>query len=316
MPGTTPPTIAVFTKNRINPAYAAARLGAARVAARYGARTVDYIPERPDNVEEQIALLEQAIRDRPDAIVLVPVHETAVDAAVRGVREAGIPVVNCVNRLGSPEDYACFVGSDDRALADEIAERLFAALGGRGDVVIIEGTPGAATARDRQRGFLDAAARYPDIRIVASRTGNYLQADAREAMTALLAAHATVDGVLAANDSMALGAIEALRAAGRTSVVVGANAIPEAITAIKDGSMLASADFDAYKMACVAAEATVRLLRGLPVPKEIMLPVEIVDATNYGPWELPIAERTRPPWDAVVTDDAYRVPIEDAVEPR
>ncbi|MEI7924953.1 MAG: sugar ABC transporter substrate-binding protein [Chloroflexota bacterium] len=294
------PTIAVFTKNRLNPAYAAARLGASRTAARFGARTVDYVPEHPDNVEEQIALLDQAIRDRPDVLVLVPVHETAVDEAVRRVRDAGIPVVNCLNRLGDPDDYVCFVGSDDTQLAAEVAERLFAALGGHGNVVIIEGTPGAATARDRQRGFIEAASRHPGIRMLESRTGNYLHDDGHDAMRALLSEHASIDGVLAANDSMALGAIEALQEAGRAALVVGANAIPDAIDALKAGTLLASADFDAHKIACIAAEAAARVLRGESVPKQIMLPVEIVDATNYERWDRPIEERDRPTWEAVV----------------
>lgn len=294
------PTIAVFTKNRINPAYRAARIGAARTAAASGARTVDYVPQRPDNVEEQIALLDQAIRDRPDAIVLVPAHETAVDEAVRRVNAAGIPVINCVNRLRSPDDYVCFVGSDDRLLAREVAERLFVALDGRGDIVIIEGTPGAATARDRLIGFTEAAQRHPGIRVVASRTGNYLHDDARETMRAILREHARIDGVLAANDSMALGVIAALEEAGRTSLVVGANAILDAVAALKSGKLLATADFDAHKIACVAAEAAVRVLRGLPVPKEIILPVEIVDASNWRAWDRPMEERARPVWDAIV----------------
>ena len=78
-------------------------------------------------------------------------------------------------------------------------------------------------------------------------------------------------------------------------------AIPEAIAALKSGKLLATADFDAYKIACIAAEAAVRFLRGLPVPHEILLPVQIVDRSNYGPWDKPIEERDRPDWAAVVS---------------
>jgi ribose transport system substrate-binding protein len=294
------PTIAVFTKNRENPAYRAARLGAARTAESFGARTVDYVPEVPDDIEQQIALIDQAIRDRPDAVILVPVHATAIDDAVRRINEAGIPVINCLNLLTHPEDCVCFVGSDDHRLAMEVAERLFTALDGQGDVVIIEGAPGAMTSRDRVRGFLDAARAHPGIRVVASRAGHYLHEPARLAMEAILREHPRVDGVLAANDSMALGVIDALDEAGRTSLVVGANAIPEAIEALKAGRLLATADFDAHKIACIAGEAAVRVLRGETVPKQILLPVEIVDATNYAAWDRPMEDRPRPTWDAVV----------------
>lgn len=294
------PTIAVFTKNRVNPAYHAARLGAARTAEAFGATTVDYVPEVPDDIDEQIALLDQAIRDRPDAVVLVPVHATAVDEAVRRVNAAGIPVINCLNQLSNPLDYVCFVGSDDYRLAAEVAQRLFEELGGSGDIVILEGAAGSITSRDRVRGFIETARAHPDIHIVESRSGAYLQEPARLAMQAILREHPTVDGILAANDSMALGAIEALDEAQRESLVVGANAIPDAITALKNGKLLATADFDAHKIVGIATEATIRVLRGESVPKEIMLPVQIVDRTNCGLWDRPLDDRERPVWDDLV----------------
>ena len=88
------PRIAVFTKNRTNPAYEAARIGADRAAMRLGASTLHYVPEQPDNVPEQITLIERAIKDRPDAVVFVPVHETAVNDAILGFDAARIPLFN------------------------------------------------------------------------------------------------------------------------------------------------------------------------------------------------------------------------------
>src|SRR2546423_14276913 len=123
------PRIAVFTKTRTNPAYEAARLGADRVAARLGAGTVHYVPEQPDDVGEQIALIGRAIAQRPDAAVLVPVHETAVNDAILGFDAARIPLFNFVTRTTAGQRL-CFVGSDDRALAKDIARYLFSALSG------------------------------------------------------------------------------------------------------------------------------------------------------------------------------------------
>ena len=165
-------TIAVFTKNRTNPAYEAARLGADRTAARLGARATHFVPERPDDVEQQIALVGQAIAQRPDAVVFVPVHITDLEGAVRKLDAAGIPVVNYLNRMTGSR-FVSFVGSDDYQLAVAVAGVLLRHLGGKGDVVILEGTPGAATSRDRVRGFRDAAQQWPGIRIVAMRSGAY-----------------------------------------------------------------------------------------------------------------------------------------------
>lgn len=292
-------TLAVFTKNRTNEAYAAARLGAERTAARLGARVVHYVPQRPDDIAEQVELVERAIADRPDAVLFVPVHVTAMNGSVRKLNAAGIPVVNFLNRLDEGR-FTAFVGSDDRRIGYDIAVRLFRHLGGTGDIVVLEGVPGAVTSRDRRRGFDDALAQWPGIRVAASRAAMYQQAAAREAMKELLPGLPRLDGVLSANDVMSLGAIEALEAAGRDAAVVGVNALPEAIKAIKRGKLLATVDFDALKIACVAAEAAVRHLRGQPVPRDIDLPVQIVDAANYQPWDRPLEERECPRWEDVV----------------
>lgn len=292
-------TIAVFTKNRTNPAYAAARLGADRAAARLGARTEHYVPDIPDDVAEQTALVERAIAARPDAAVFVPVHVLAMDESVRKLNAARIPIVNFLNRLSRGE-FVTFVGSDDYRIGREIAAYLFQHLGGKGDVVILEGVEGALTSSDRLRGFRDVARAWPDVRIVASRNGGYQHDIARRVTTELLAGFPRLDGILSANDVMSLGAIEALESAGRRVPVTGVNAVPEAIAAIKSGKLLATADFDALKIACIATEAAIRHLRGERVPRVIELPVQIVDASNYQPWDRPLEERECPRWEDVV----------------
>ena len=293
-------TIAIFTKNRLNPAYIAARLGADRTAARLGARTIHYIPDKPDDIDEQIALIDQAVNERPDAIALVPVHPTAINASIRKINAAGIPLVGYVNRLTAGE-CVTYVGSEDYPLAVSIATHLFDKLDGHGDVVIVEGPADSVTSIERVRGFRDAAAKYPGVRIVGSCTGDYQREPARIAMAKLLVSTPRIDGVLAANDIMGIGAIDALEAAGQEVPLVGVNAIPQAITAIKNGRMLATVDFDAMKMGCVATEAAIRHLRGERVPKEILLPVEIVDRSNCERWDRPYEERECPKWADVVS---------------
>lgn len=293
------PLIAVFTKNFTNPAYAGARLGADRTAQRLGARTRHFVPDTPDDSDEQIALIDQALAARPDAFVFTPVHERAVDAAIARIDAAGIPLVNFINRMQRGNRIA-FVGSDDRALAIAVAERLFAHLNGRGAVAIMQGTPGSVTSRTRLEGFLEAARRQPGIAVVAQCAGDYQYETARAAMRDLLARHRDLDGVLCANDVMALGAIEAMSAFGRLVPVTGVNALPEAIDAIKRGLLLATADFDAARMGCIATEAALRHLRGERVPADIVLPVQVVDAANCAMWDRPLEERECPRWADVV----------------
>jgi ribose transport system substrate-binding protein len=293
------PVIAVFTKNRTNAAYEGARLGADRTVERLGGSTRHYVPQRPDDVEEQIALVDAALAHEPDAFVFVPVHETAVDGAVARINAAGIPLANIINRLGAGERIT-FVGSDDVELAAGVGRRLCEHLGGSGKVAIMEGTTGSVTSKARLAGFRRALAEFSGIDTLAAAPGNYQHDDARWLMEEWLGAFENIDGLLCANDVMALGAIEAMEAAGRMIPVVGVNALPAAIDALKRGTLLATVDFDAMKMACIATEAAIRHLRGERIPAEILLPVQVVDAANCGPWDRPLHERECPRWEDVV----------------
>ena len=293
-------TLAMFTKNRENPAYAAARLGAERVAARLGARVTQYVPVVPDHADEQQALVDQAIITKPDAVLFVATDAEAMIPSIEKLNAAGIPVFSFVNRLLGGQ-WVSHAGSDDVALAKNIANYLFLNIKQQGRVLVLAGTPGSMSGRDRMTGFAAAFATHARITRVADVPGEFLQSAARREMARVLDSGVEFDAILAANDAMALGAIEAIEAAGKPLVpVVGVNAVPDAIAAIKSGKLLATASFDAMKMACLAAEAALRYLNGESVPREIMLPVEIVERANCAAWDMPFESRALPEWDAIV----------------
>jgi len=293
-----PFTLAVFTKNRVNPAYAAARLAADRVAAETGARTLHFVPTTPDDVAQQKALVGEALAAVPDAVVFVPVDDRQMVPDLARFAGAGIPVVTCINRIEGK--VLSFVGSDDVAVGHTAAKALFAALDGRGRVVAIEGTPAAPTSRDRTVGLGKALAETPAIQLVGSSVGYFQQAPARAEMARLLAEHGDIDGVWTSNDVMAFGVLEALAAAGRTAKVVGVNGLPEAIDHIERGAMQASVDFSAFNIAGIAARAALRHLRGEAVPASIMVPAALIDRTNFQRWKVPFALRPTPVWEEIV----------------
>jgi ribose transport system substrate-binding protein len=295
---TLPWTVAVFTKNRDNPAYAAARLAADRVAAEVGARTIHYVPETPDDVGQQKALVGEALAQRPDAVVFVPTDDGAMVEDVRRFEAAGIPVVNCINRMEGR--FVTFVGSDDVAVGYTAARALIEGLGGKGCIVVIEGPPGAPTARDRAVGLRRALAEAPAVRVLGSGVGAFQELPARQAMARLLAEHPRIDGVWTGNDLMAFGALDALAEAGRSAQVVGINGLPGAIERIEQGTMLASVDFSAFNIAAIAAHAALRHLGGEPVPSQIMIPAVLIDRTNFGAWQVPFAARLLMAWEDVV----------------
>jgi ribose transport system substrate-binding protein len=291
-------TIAVFTKNLTNPAYEAFRIAADQVARSAGARIVHYVPKQPDNVDEQKAMVEQVLKDRPDVVVFIPVDDVAMIASVQKLNEAKIPVVLASNPL--PGSFVTYVGADDFEIGYREAHYLFEHLGGKGKIVVIEGIPVAPTNRERVRGYKRAFAEYPGIEVLGSGIGNYQQPDARRVMEKFLAEHKQIDAVLSANDSMALGALEALKDANRTAVVIGINGILPAVKQIETGAILASVDFNMFKIGCTATRAAVRHLRGEPLPEKIMLPAEVIDKTNCKAWLVPVDQRSCPEWSEIV----------------
>jgi ribose transport system substrate-binding protein len=119
-------------------------------------------------------------------------------------------------------------------------------------------------------------------------------------MEKFLAEYPQIDAVLSANDGMALGVLEALKQANRTSVVIGINGILPAVKQIETGAILASVDFNMFKIGCTATRAAVRYLRREPLPEKVMLPAEIIDKTNYRAWLVPVNQQTCPEWGEVV----------------
>jgi ribose transport system substrate-binding protein len=150
------------------------------------------------------------------------------------------------------------------------------------------------TSNDRLRGFREAAARYPDITLVDTVVGDYDRTTARTRVAQWLRDHPgqAPDACLTANDIMALGVIETLAGMTPKPAVVGINAIPSAIPAIKHGDLLATADFNAMRMAYLVTECAGRHLRGESMPARILLPVDLVDAGNCQLWDLPYAQRS------------------------
>jgi ribose transport system substrate-binding protein len=291
-------TIAVFTKNSTNPAYEAFRIAADRIGKAAGVRIVHFVPNKPDNVDEQKAMVGQVLKDKPDVIIFIPVDDVAMVDSVKQLNEAKIPIVLVSNPL--PGQFVTYVGADDFEIGYREARYLFEHLGGKGKIVVIEGTPAAPTNRERVRGYKRAFAEFPGIEVLGSGIGNYQQADARGVMEKLLGKHKQIDAVLSANDSMALGVLEALKAANRTSIVIGINGILPAVKQIEAGAILASVDFNMFKIGCTATRAAVRYLRKEPLPEKVMLPAEVIDRTNYKAWLVPVDQRACPEWGDIV----------------
>jgi ribose transport system substrate-binding protein len=171
-----------------------------------------------------------------------------------------------------------FVGSDNYEGGRIAGEHLARISGGHARVGVLEGIPGHETGDSRLRGFRDAVKSAPGISIVASQPANWERDQGFTVFQNMLQAHADIDHVFAASDLMALGAIEAIAAAGRTGKirVIGFDALDDAKKAIEEGTMEASVAQFPYEMGKVAVESAVKLINGEKLPPDMMVRLELV----------------------------------------
>lgn len=291
--------IAVFTKNQTNPFFQVVRLGADSAAKQMGAVVTHYVPTKPDSIPEQLSQIDDVVIKKPSAIVFTPVDYKAMGAGVLKMNAAGIPVVNITDRSEAGK-FVSFVGASDYELGLVTARHLFKSMGGKGNVIILDGVKGSIVSADRARGFADAMKEFPQVRLLASQPANFQRLQGLQVMENLMQTHAQIDGVVAANDAMAAGAIEALEGANRKALVVGINGTKEAVDAIKAGKMLASGDYNGFLQGCVGTMVAIRELRKLPVPREVVFKAAVIDKSNYQASDVPADKRTCPKWEDAI----------------
>jgi len=294
-------TVALFTKNNTNPFSQAIRVGSNAAATALGIKVVHYVPTTPDNAAEQTKLVEDAIRNKPDAIVFDPVDVEKLVPAVEKMNAADIPVTEVTDRSVGGK-FVSRVLPDDYQIGLSVARHLLKEMGGKGNVVILEGIAGNTTNTERLKGFNDAIAEAPGVKLLSSKTGKYQRKPAQDVMEAWIKIYPQIDGVLAANDSMAAAVVETLEKRGRKALIVGINGSKEAVDLIKSGKMLATGEFNGFVLGCLSTELAARNLRKQPVPQEIVLKPAIYDKANYEKFEARVDMKRCPTLDEVAAE--------------
>jgi ribose transport system substrate-binding protein len=282
--GASAESIAVFTKNTTNPFSKAIRTGSDFAAKKLSIDVSHYVPTTADNAAEQTKLVDDAIAKKPDLIVFDPVENQKMVPAIEKMNAANIPVVEITDRAEGGK-FVSSVRPDDYQLGLATARRALKALDGKGNVVILEGIATTTSSVERVKGFNDAIKEFPAVKLLASKSGGYQRKPAQDAMEGWIRQFPQIDGVLAANDSMAAAAVETLEKRSRKAVVVGINGSKEAIDLIKADKMLATGEFNGFVIGCLAVEIAARNLRKQPAPKELVLKPAIYDKTNFQQYE-------------------------------
>ncbi|MFC3107272.1 sugar ABC transporter substrate-binding protein [Undibacterium arcticum] len=292
--------LAAFYKNQVDPHFALVHAGVDAAAKQLGATVTHYAPTRPNNLGEQLSQLEDVIVKKPDALVFMAIDPRGVVPAIEKVNGSGIPVINYNDRVAAGK-FASVVVADDYNLGLDVARYLLRSIGGKGNVIILEGVKGSTTSDERVRGFHKALTEFPNVKVLASQPANYQRLQALQVTENLIQTNSNIDGVLAAADVMAFGAIEAFEAAGhKQTKIVGIGGVPESVEAIKAGRLLATSEFNGYKMGCIATMAAVRTVRKQAVPPNIIIKGVVIDKSNTTSFELPADKRQCPKWEEIV----------------
>jgi ribose transport system substrate-binding protein len=240
------------------------------------------------DVGGQIRLVEQAMAEGIDALVIAPADSKALVSVCQRAQEAGIVVVNIDNKLDADvlvqrQLTIPFVGPDNAAGARLVGSHLASALAPGDSVAILGGVPGAFNAIERQRGFQEAM-QAAGIEVVASQSANWETAKANQVAAALITELPDLDAFLSANDSMALGVVAALKAAGKTGQikVVGYDNITAIQDLIRNGQVFATADQHADQLAVFGVELALEMLKGGAAPANRETPVDLVTAESLG----------------------------------
>ena len=282
------PRVALVLKTLNNPFFIEMQRGAEEAAKALNVDLTVQAAERETDVDKQMQIIENLIQARVNALAVTPSGSREVVPAIGKANQAKIPVVVVDTRLDAKAaaeagvTTATFVGSDNVRGGQLIGEYLVKASGGKATVAILEGIAGHETGDSRVRGFRDAVKDASGISIVASQTANWERDQGFNVFQNILQAHPAVDTVFACNDMMALGAIEAINAAGKGGRirVLGFDAVKDARLALARGTMAATVAQYPDEMGKAAVEMAVKAIRGETVPPEVGVRIGLVTKEN------------------------------------
>jgi ribose transport system substrate-binding protein len=285
-PAAQPHRIAVIPKGTTHDFWKSVHAGANQARSELANTEIIFRgPEKEDDREQQIALMENFISTRVAAIVLAPLDDRALVAPVRQATAAGIPVIiiDSAIRAEAGRDYVSFVATDNYEGGRLAGKRLGEIMNGKGNALLLRYQEGSASTDERERGFVEALSQFQDIRLIdPKRYSGATRATAQEASENLLIAHEDIQGIFCPNESSTFGMLLALRARGLAGKIrfVGFDASPELIAALEQNQIDALVAQNPMKMGYLGVRAAHDALSGKPVELRVDTGVALVTRDN------------------------------------
>lgn len=278
------PRVAFVMKTLNHPFFLDMQRGAQEAAAAANIDLVVQAAEREIDVEKQVQIIENLLQTGIRALIVTPSGSREIATAVAKANRANVPVIVVDTRVDAKAaadnnlKLESFIGSDNFEGGKIAGEYLAKVTGGKARVAVLEGIPGHETGDSRLRGFREALAAHPGMTIVASQPANWERDQGFTVFQNMLQAHPETGALFACSDLMALGALEAIAAAGKSGRirVVGFDALEDARKAIDAGRMEASVAQSPRDMGRIAVESAAKVLRGETIPADQKVPIALV----------------------------------------
>jgi simple sugar transport system substrate-binding protein len=240
--------------------------------------------------ENQIKAIRAFIQQRVDVIMFSPVVETGFESVLKEAKRARIPVIVSDRRVAVSDDslYVTFIGSDFVEEGRRAGEWLAKKTGGKAVIAELQGTVGSAPANDRKKGFAEAIAKYPDMKVIKSQTGDFTRAKGKEVMEAFLKSPdgKQITALFAHNDDMALGAIQAIEEAGLKPgtdiVIVSIDGVRGAFEAMQAGKLNCTVECNPL-IGPQLFDAVEAVASGKAVPKHVNVEEGVYDQSQVTP---------------------------------
>ncbi|NLT97960.1 MAG: substrate-binding domain-containing protein [Christensenellaceae bacterium] len=284
-PGAVGKQATMILKDLTNPVWLEAREGGLAAAEEFGMDLEVVAPIESNNNEEQIALVQQVIAQKKDILIMCPADSTGIVPAIEEVNAANIPVINLNTKINTDSGtvhYETFVVADNTICGTLCAEELVRLAGEEGEAVILEGPSGGQVTIDLSNAAQAVFKKYPNIKLVDIQNAKFDRATAFNTTQNLLQAHPNLKIIFSCNDEMALGAVEALKEAGKLDQVVvgGIDGNQDALKAIKEGTMEVTVYKNFWLQAYTAVEAAAKFLDGQKLDEKILVELEAVTPAN------------------------------------
>lgn len=272
--GSDQPTIGLAVSTQNNPFFVSLKEGAEAEAKAQGINLITV--DAQDDPAKQSASIEALIQKKVKVLLINPTDSDAVAAAVKAANAAGIPVVT-LDRSASGGEVAAHIASDNVAGGKMAGEFIKEKLGGKGNIVELEGLAGTSAARERGQGFHEVVDADANLKIVSKQPADFDRAKGMSVTENILQGHKDINAIFAHNDEMALGAMQALEAAGmKNVVVVGFDATADAVASVKAGKLAATVAQKPELIGKTGVEVAKKLIDGQPVEKSIPVPLELI----------------------------------------